>query len=89
MKTKLILPAIVYKDEDSDYGVHFLKIGGMFSSGETLEGALADAKSSIEDGLLWMNSELSIAQDYDGFVGMFPVEVEIDFPEKENVDKKE
>lgn len=89
MKTKLILPAIVYKDEDSDYGVHFLKIGGMFSSGETLQGALAEAKESIEHGLLWMNEELSIVDDYDGFVGVLPVEVEIDFPEKKDVDKTE
>ena len=89
MKTKLILPAIVYKDGDSDYGVHILKMGSMFSSGETLESALADAKSNIEDNLLWMNSKLSIVDDYDGFVGVFPVDVEIDFPEKKDVDKAE
>lgn len=89
MKTKLILPAIVYKDDDSDYGVHFLKIGGIFSAGETLEEALAEAKEGIEYGLLWMNDDLWTAEGYNGFVGVFPVEVEIDFPEKKYVDKTE
>lgn len=84
---KLILPAIVYKDPDSDYGVHFLKIGGMFSAGETLQGALLDAKEGVEYGMLWMNEELSTAESQDGFVGVFPVEVEIELPHEKSVDK--
>ena len=33
---KLILPAIVYKDPDSDYGVHFLAFHALYGSWETL-----------------------------------------------------
>lgn len=89
MKTKLILPAIVYKDEDSDYGVHLLSLNGLFSSGKTVEKALSDVKSCIEGNLLWVNDDFCEDALSESFVGVFPVEVEIDFPVRKDVDKEE
>lgn len=77
----------MYKDPDSDYGVHFLSLRVLYGSGETLQEALLDAKQSAEESLLWSNEE-DIPDETDAsFVGIFPVEVEIELSHEKSVDK--
>jgi len=41
-------PAVIHKDENSDYGVSFPDLPGCFSAGETIEEALANAQEAVE-----------------------------------------
>ena len=54
--------AIVHKDTDSAYGVHFPDLPGCFSAGDTIEAALANAKEAL---VLYLEDEERIPSSRD------------------------
>ena len=61
-------PAVIHKDQDSDYGVTVPDLPGCFSAGSSMEEALQQAKEAIEchlEGLLLDDEVLPMpTQDY-------------------------
>jgi len=57
-------PAVIHKDEHSDYGVTFPDLPGCFSAGETIEEALANALEAAEchiEGMLLDSEAIPVA----------------------------
>ncbi len=58
----MIIPIVIHKDADSDYGATVPDLPGCFSAGETLDETLAMAKEAIELHMEWLITEKTVAR---------------------------